>query len=177
MKISQKSEYALAAMLDLSLLGPGELAKAAEIAARQQIPIRFLELILAELRQRGFVSSRRGANGGHCLAKAAEKIRVGEILTCLGERRPRKTKDGLTDLWNRVDRSAWGILNNTTFAEIAAESKNRAAAGEIRALDLAQSIVSLAARPAGLKEPDAASVSLSPRPDGKTLLDNPHRVI
>lgn len=125
MRISQKSEYALAAILDLALQTPGEFVKVAGISQRQQIPLKFLELILAELKQRGFVTSKRGAEGGYRLFKSADSITVGEILTWFGERRARKTRDGLTDLWNRVESLVWGILDNTTFAEIAALGQER----------------------------------------------------
>jgi len=161
MKISQKSEYALAAILDLSLVRPGELAKVAEVALRQQIPPKFLELILAELKQRGFVTSRRGANGGYRLAKAAEKITVGDILTCLGERRRRKTRDGLTELLNQVERSVWSILDSTTFAEIASNCKDGRVPERVALLDLSQVIGSVSALSAGPGGPSPASISLA----------------
>ena len=64
MKISVKGDYALQAVLDLALRGPGSPVKIADIARRQQIPQKFLELILASLKQGGFVESRRGAPVG-----------------------------------------------------------------------------------------------------------------
>ena len=60
MNISVKGEYALHAVFDLALQPPGEPVKIADIARRQQIPQKFLELILAGLKQGGFVESRRG---------------------------------------------------------------------------------------------------------------------
>ena len=70
MNISVKGEYALHAIFDLSLQKPGEPIKIADIARRQRIPQKFLELILASLKQGGFVESRRGAEGGYLLARA-----------------------------------------------------------------------------------------------------------
>jgi Rrf2 family protein len=64
MKISQKSEYALRAIFDLSLHPPEDLVKLSGIAERQEIPRKFLELIFASLRQGGLVETRRGREGG-----------------------------------------------------------------------------------------------------------------
>src|SRR5579883_3656965 len=61
MNISVKGEYALQAIFDLASQRAGEPVKIADIARRQKIPQKFLELILASLKQGGFVESRRGA--------------------------------------------------------------------------------------------------------------------
>ena len=71
MNISVKSEYALHAIFDLAVQPQGEPVKIAEIARRQKIPQKFLELILSSLKQGGFVESRRGAEGGYRLARPA----------------------------------------------------------------------------------------------------------
>ena len=61
MNISVKGEYALQAIFDLASNAGPEPVKIAEIARRQKIPQKFLELILASLKHGGFVESRRGA--------------------------------------------------------------------------------------------------------------------
>ena len=71
MNISVKGEYALEALFDLAQQRPGEPVKIADIARRRKIPQKFLELILAGLKQGGFVESRRGAEGGYLLARPA----------------------------------------------------------------------------------------------------------
>jgi len=85
MNISVKAEYALEAIFDLAAQTQGEPVKIADIARRQQIPQKFLELILASLKQGGFVESRRGAEGGYRLARAAEQITVGQVLRFIDE--------------------------------------------------------------------------------------------
>src|SRR5579883_2298872 len=80
MNISVKGEYALHAVLDLAMQKRGEPVKIADIARRQSIPQKFLELILASLKQGGFVESRRGAEGGYLLAKPADAMTVGQVL-------------------------------------------------------------------------------------------------
>src|SRR6202158_559595 len=76
---SVKGEYALQAILDLASRRAGEPIRIADIAQRQKIPQKFLELILASLKQGGFVESRRGAEGGYLLARAADQITVGQV--------------------------------------------------------------------------------------------------
>lgn len=121
MNISVKSEYALHALLDLALQPPGDPVKIAEIAGRQKIPQKFLELILASLKQGGFVESRRGAEGGYRLARPADQLSVGEVLRYLddGKRARGRKQDPFTDLWKRADAAISAILDRTTFAELA----------------------------------------------------------
>ena len=108
MNISVKGEYALHAVFDLALQRPGEPVKIADIARRQQIPQKFLELILAGLKQGGFVESRRGAEGGYLLAKPADTITVGEVIRFMEGNRNGKPKELARTarsrrLWQSVD--------------------------------------------------------------------------
>ncbi|HUA87099.1 MAG TPA: Rrf2 family transcriptional regulator [Bryobacteraceae bacterium] len=120
MNISVKGEYALQAIFDLASQPPGEPVKIADIARRQKIPQKFLELILASLKQGGFVESRRGAEGGYRLARAADQITIGDVLRFVedGKRSRRASANAFTDLWQRVDQSISAILDRTTFAEL-----------------------------------------------------------
>jgi Rrf2 family cysteine metabolism transcriptional repressor len=120
MNISVKGEYALQAIFDLALQPPAEPVKIADIARRQKIPQKFLELILANLKQGGFVESRRGAEGGYRLAKPADQITVGDVLMFVEDRKKTKrtSPDAFTDLWNRVDAAVSSIIDRTTFAEL-----------------------------------------------------------
>src|SRR5271169_3278200 len=120
MNISVKAEYALQAIFDLTGQRPGEPVKIAEIARRQKIPQKFLELILASLKQGGFVESRRGADGGYRLARPPEQITVGQVVAYVENRKAAKRADNaFTDLWKRVDESVAAILDHTSFAELA----------------------------------------------------------
>jgi Rrf2 family transcriptional regulator, cysteine metabolism repressor len=121
MNISVKSEYALLALFDLALQPAGEPVKIADIARRQQIPQKFLELILASLKQGGFVESRRGAEGGYRLAKPADQITVGQALSYMEEAKTSKrgAHRAFVDLWKRVDSAVSTVLDQTTFAEMA----------------------------------------------------------
>src|SRR5438309_5237955 len=92
MNISVKSDYALRALFDLASQSPGEPVKIADIARRQKIPQKFLELILASLKQGGFVESRRGAEGGYLLARSPGDLTVGEVLRFVEGPQDRKAK-------------------------------------------------------------------------------------
>ncbi len=124
LNISVKGEYALQAIFDLALQRPGDPVKIAEIARRQRIPQKFLELILASLKQGGFVESRRGAEGGYLLARTPDAITVGEVLRFVegplaGKGRGRKKVDTpFTAMWNDVDRAVSAIVDHTTFADL-----------------------------------------------------------
>src|SRR5690242_15824505 len=120
MNISVKSEYALLAVFDLALQPPGEPIKIADIARRQTIPQKFLELILASLKQGGFVESRRGAEGGYRLAKPANEITVGQVLRFLEDgKQPKRASNPFQQVWKQVDSAISGIVDHTTFAEVA----------------------------------------------------------
>src|SRR5437899_5866773 len=105
MNISVKGEYALQAIFDLASQKPGQPVKIADIARRQKIPQKFLELILAGLKQGGFVESRRGADGGYRLARPADQITVSEVPSYIedGKKSKRATPNAFTDVWKRVD--------------------------------------------------------------------------
>jgi len=124
MNISVKGEYALQAIFDLATQRPGEPVRIGDIAKRQSIPQKFLELILAGLKQGGFVESRRGAEGGYLLARAPESITVGEVLRFVegpqqGRHRPRRKGDTpFSDMWREVDQAISGIVDKTTFADL-----------------------------------------------------------
>lgn len=125
LNISVKGEYALLALFDLSLQRPGEPVKIAGIAQRQKIPQKFLELILAALKQGNFVESRRGADGGYLLSRTPQEICVGDILRFvesgrMGRGQSRRKQDSpFSEMWSRVETSVSEILDNATLADVA----------------------------------------------------------
>lgn len=127
MNISVKGEYALQAIFDLACQPSHEPVKIADIARRRQIPQKFLELILASLKQGGFVESRRGAEGGYMLAKRPESITVGDVLRFVEGRqeersRVRRENDSpLAELWERVDLAINSVLDSATYAQLVRE--------------------------------------------------------
>ncbi len=134
MNISVKGDYALRAIFDLAQHGRSTPVKIGEIASRQKIPQKFLELILAQLKQGGFVQSRRGAEGGYLLARPPDTIMVGEVLRFMegplspGEQSLRASRPGrrlsaetpFTEMWRQVERAVSDVIDRTSFAELVA---------------------------------------------------------
>jgi Rrf2 family protein len=130
MNVSVKGEYALQAIFDLAVQDTSEPIKIADIAKRQSIPQKFLELILANLKQGGFVLSKRGAEGGYLLARQPETISVGEVLRYIeGSKATKSERKGtaLVDFWERVDGAMAQVVDKTSFAELAREWKEKQA--------------------------------------------------
>src|SRR5215467_5126251 len=124
MNSSVKGEYALQAIFDLASQRPSEPVKIADIARRQKIPQKFLELILASLKQAGFVESRRGAEGGYLLARPANAISLGDVLRFIegshsGRFHSRRDNNApFTDIWRQVEQATSAILDKTTFGDV-----------------------------------------------------------
>ncbi|HEX4181894.1 MAG TPA: Rrf2 family transcriptional regulator [Caulobacteraceae bacterium] len=81
--LTKKAKYGLKAMVHLAELPPGEGVSIGDIAEANALPRKFLEAILLDLRNAGFVRSRKGRGGGYTLARAPSDIRVGDIIRAL----------------------------------------------------------------------------------------------
>ncbi|CAN5848058.1 hypothetical protein BH23PLA1_BH23PLA1_28170 [soil metagenome] len=100
MSVSSKCYYALRALYALAEHEGPRPMRASEIAEKEHIPIRFLEVILNQLKGGGFVQSRRGAEGGYFLARSPEELTVGEVMRfidgpiapvdCVSQSRPKE---------------------------------------------------------------------------------------
>ena len=80
MKISTRGRYALKIMLDLAGCAEGSPIPLKDIAARQEIPLKYMEQIMSPLTKAGMVKSLRGSSGGYRLARRPEEYSCGEIL-------------------------------------------------------------------------------------------------
>ncbi|MDA2929974.1 Rrf2 family transcriptional regulator [Acidobacteria bacterium AH-259-O06] len=80
MKITARVTYAILALFELALHPPETRVQAREIAQRQQIPLRFLEQIMIQLRKARFVRSTRGAAGGYVLDKPPAQITLKDVV-------------------------------------------------------------------------------------------------
>jgi Rrf2 family protein len=81
--LTNKGKYGLKAMVHLARLPEGVTAQSAEIAAREHISKKFLDAILLDLKNAGFVRSKKGPGGGYSLARPAGEIVVGAIVRAL----------------------------------------------------------------------------------------------
>ena len=85
MKLSTKGRYAMVALTDIASFGGEGLMSLTELSARQDISLPYLEQLFVKLRRAGLVESVRGPGGGYRLAKAANDIRVIDILGAVDE--------------------------------------------------------------------------------------------
>jgi len=81
--LTKKAKYGLKALVYLAGVEPGRPALVADVAEANQIPKKFLDAILAELRNAGFVHSKKGKGGGYALARPASEISVGAVIRVL----------------------------------------------------------------------------------------------
>jgi Rrf2 family transcriptional regulator, cysteine metabolism repressor len=130
--VSQKCQYAIRAVFELARRqGQGPI-KISEIADAQDIPLRFLEVILNQLRRTSFVQSRRGAEGGYLLARQPDKIMVGEIIQFMdGPLVPVACMTGKTTrgcalhgncvfigMWKRAAKALSDVYDTTSFQDL-----------------------------------------------------------
>jgi Rrf2 family protein len=80
MKVSRKTDYALRALVSLALRPEGTRQSIRQLAEENDIPRRFLEQIMIDLRQRGWVKAVPGRDGGYALALPAETLSLGQIV-------------------------------------------------------------------------------------------------
>lgn len=136
LKVSQKTEYALRATIELALRWGQGLVPAREISAAQGIPLRFLEQQLAQLHKSGLVESYRGAGGGCKLAREPSEIRVADVVDSMeGEFFPMYCLDpsdhtcfqdsrcGLQELWGDVRSAVRDVFERITVADLATKHR------------------------------------------------------
>jgi Rrf2 family protein len=78
--LTAKGKYSLKALAHLATLAPEETTQATDIAEANDIPKKFLDAILGELRNAGIVSSRKGPGGGYRLARKPSEIKLGHVI-------------------------------------------------------------------------------------------------
>ena len=136
MRLTKRGEYALRTLIKLGMAEKmgREVVSVSTIAHAEKLPFKFLENILAELKQAGYVESKRGKLGGAMLAKPASKITIGEIVRLIDGRLapigcasetdyekcscPDETHCGLRMLMIDVRNSIARILDQYTLADV-----------------------------------------------------------
>ncbi len=136
MKLSKRGEYAIRSLINLGIAAEvgRTLVRVSELAASEQLPIKFLEQILQLLKEAGMVKSERGKYGGYRLAKPARQIRIGEVVRlidgplapigCVSQTAyekcscPDEAHCGLRMLMLDVRNAIAGILDRYTLADV-----------------------------------------------------------
>lgn len=143
MVLSQKSQYAVRAVLELAKRHGSGPVKSAAIAEAQCIPARFLDNILAELRQAGIVDSVRGKEGGYLLGRRLGRLSVGEVVRLIqgplsavdcitsgsgngaGAGRECALRAGcvLLPMWERAQRALMEVFDETSFEDLVEQER------------------------------------------------------
>lgn len=130
MRVSAKVDYAVRASIELAAAADGPV-KGERIAQAQEIPLKFLENILGDLRNAGLVRSQRGVEGGYWLARPAEEITVADVIRAVegpianvrGERPESVEYAGsaarLREVWIAVRANLRAVLEHVTVADLA----------------------------------------------------------
>jgi len=129
MRVSAKADYAVRAALQLAAAAGGPV-KGETIAEAQDIPLRFLENILAELRHAGLVQSQRGAEGGYWLSRKPSEVKIADIiravegpLASVRSERPEEldyqgVAEPLRDVWIALRANIRAVLEVVTLADV-----------------------------------------------------------
>lgn len=138
MKFSAKTEYGLRAILDLAYHYRESPIQLKQISARETIPVRFLEQVMATLKCAGLVESVRGARGGYVLSRAPEEVSLAEVITALEG--PINVMECVTesstecdavpicvirDVWHDVQRSLMETLRATNLRDLCDRKASR----------------------------------------------------
>jgi len=138
MRISQKCQYALRAIFELAKRNGQGPVKIGEVARVQAIPTRFLEVILRQLKQAGFVDSQRGNEGGYLLTRSPEELSVGDVIRyvqgsigpvmcVLGEHNNNKCPlygdCVFLPMWKEVQHAILEVYDKTTFQSLVDREK------------------------------------------------------
>ena len=136
MRLTKRGEYALRAMIDLGMAAEAgrEVVRISEIAKHESIPLKFLEAILVQLKDMGYLGSKRGKSGGYFLARPADAISIGEVMRniegplapvgCVSRTRyekcscPDEEHCGLRMLMSDVRNAIANVLDQYTLSEI-----------------------------------------------------------
>ncbi len=136
--ISNKCNYALRALLELAKREGAGPATIVDIAQAQQMPSRFLEAILRQLKQSGLTDSLRGKHGGYVLARPAREITVGEVIRLIegplfaleraeaGSRLAAAPDDVFESLWQDAETALNEVFDAVTLADLAEKDRERA---------------------------------------------------
>ena len=128
----KKEQYAVRAIYELAKRSACGPTKISDIADAQSIPVRFLEVILGQLKKSGLVASKRGFYGGYYLLKPPEDVSVGEVLRFLREKVDKEAADSgaagpegggeenpaLEQLWHRVKAAVYNIYDDTSMKDL-----------------------------------------------------------
>ena len=133
MQLTRQADYAIRALLHLSIKESGSVVQTREIASNQEIPEKYLPTIMRTLARAGLVRTLRGNQGGVLLARRPDEINLREVIEAIEEpivlnrclrEEGECSRDGFCPVypvWDRIQQSLVERLESTTFADLATE--------------------------------------------------------
>ena len=122
MRVSQRLDYALRALVLLAGRGAGTYASGGEIASKLGLPQRVVEQQLSELARAGILNSKRGAGGGHALARPASEISVAHVVLAIEGSVldvPRVSGSASSEFWASSSAALNTYLSSVSIASLA----------------------------------------------------------
>ncbi len=154
MKLTTRGRYAVTAMLDLAIHGAQRPISLADISARQEISLSYLEQLFAKLRRGGLVASVRGPGGGYRLSRGGDDICVADIIDAVDESVDVTNCHGKGDcyhgetclthhLWQDLSEQIHDFLSRISLADLVERNKARAltGTGRLDSVDAIQPLV------------------------------------
>lgn len=173
MKVSKRCQYALRALIDMGIAQASgkPLLRLGDLAEKENLPVKFLEQIFLQLREAGYIESRRGKQGGYFLAVPPSEIALGEVVRLIdGSLAPiacvsrteyapctcdNESYCGLRAVMGEVHRAVTAILDRTTLADTVKSTLRKVRRNRVKI-----PIVEMVRR----KRKRSAKAGVSPRP-------------
>lgn len=138
MRLSTKAQYAVRALVDLSLHSGGKPVALREISRREEIPLNYLEQLFLRLKNGHIIESVRGPRGGYILARSSSQIRISEIVatveepmnpvSCLDEKESpcsRGSRCVTHNVWKELGERIRGFLDSINLEDLTREAREQ----------------------------------------------------
>ena len=137
MKMDTKGRVAIAGILDIAIHGTGKPVSLADVSQRQRVSLSYLEQLFRKMREKGFVTGRRGPGGGYRLNRELATISVADIINAVDSEAFGRSPSGNgtgpyretaacvgNGLWCRVNDHLYDYLHSVTLASVLADAGN-----------------------------------------------------
>jgi Rrf2 family protein len=137
LRVSARADYAIRMVVAMAVR-PDEVLAREYLAQSEGLPVKFVDHVLRQLRDRGLIESRRGRHGGYRLARTAEQISLADVVHAMAEPRSAPLAGGelpaatgwLAEVWSGLSRAVDAALADVSVATLRDARRAEAAAGQ-----------------------------------------------
>ncbi|MDX6223617.1 MAG: hypothetical protein QOD91_2671 [Frankiales bacterium] len=135
LRVSARADYAIRMMVAMAIR-PDEVLAREYLAQSEGLPVKFVDHVLRQLRNRGLIESRRGRHGGYRLARTAEQISLADVVHAMAEPQPVNGRElagatgWLAETWSGVSRAVDAALADISVASLRDARRAEAAAAQ-----------------------------------------------